>query len=113
MCPDATATPGCRTPRRSGDGFPRGAPPAAVSARGGVMGPSTRSRTGGRVGICEMKSLTEYLSFTLPERMAFRNITPDLERLVERSGVREGLLLCNGMRPYYPRPERRNLAGFR
>ena len=44
-----------------------------------------------------MKSTTEYLTFHLPERMAFRNITPELERIVLRSGVREGLLLCNAM----------------
>ena len=44
-----------------------------------------------------MKSLTEYLSFTLPERMAFVNITPRLEELVARSGITEGLLLCNAM----------------
>jgi secondary thiamine-phosphate synthase enzyme len=44
-----------------------------------------------------MKSLTEYLTFNLPERMAFVNITPQLEQLVVRSGVKEGLLLCNAM----------------
>jgi secondary thiamine-phosphate synthase enzyme len=44
-----------------------------------------------------MKSLTEYLTFHLPERMAFLNITPQLEHLVEKSGVQEGLLLCNAM----------------
>ena len=44
-----------------------------------------------------MKSITEYLTFDIPERMAFLNITPQLERIVERSGVAEGLLLCNAM----------------
>ena len=44
-----------------------------------------------------MKSLTEYLTFTLPERMAFLNITPQVEEVVRRSGVKEGLLLCNAM----------------
>ncbi len=44
-----------------------------------------------------MKSVTEYLTFHLPERMAFRNITPQLEQIVEKSGVQEGLLLCNAM----------------
>ena len=44
-----------------------------------------------------MKSCTEYLTFDLPERMAFLNITPQLEQVVRRSGVREGLLLCNAM----------------
>jgi secondary thiamine-phosphate synthase enzyme len=45
----------------------------------------------------ELKSFTEYLTFDIPERMAFLNITPQLERIVERSGVAEGLLLCNAM----------------
>jgi secondary thiamine-phosphate synthase enzyme len=44
-----------------------------------------------------VKSFTEYLTFDIPERMAFLNITPQLERIVERSGVAEGLLLCNAM----------------
>ena len=44
-----------------------------------------------------MKSFTDYLTFNLPERMAFLNITPQLERIVEKSGVQEGLLLCNAM----------------
>lgn len=44
-----------------------------------------------------MKSLTEYLTFHLPARMAFRNITPDVEAVVARSGVREGLCLVNAM----------------
>jgi secondary thiamine-phosphate synthase enzyme len=44
-----------------------------------------------------VKSSTEYLTFNLPERMAFRNITPQLEQIVEKSGVQEGLLLCNAM----------------
>ncbi len=44
-----------------------------------------------------MKSTTDYLSFTLPARMAFRNITPEVEGIVNRSGVREGLCLVNAM----------------
>jgi secondary thiamine-phosphate synthase enzyme len=44
-----------------------------------------------------MKTLTDYLSFTIPERMGFVNITTRLEHLVARSGVQEGLLLCNAM----------------
>ena len=44
-----------------------------------------------------MKTLTEYLTLTLPERMGFVNITAQLEALVARSGVQEGLLLCNAM----------------
>ena len=44
-----------------------------------------------------MKSLTEYLTFNIPARMDFRNITPELESLVEQSSIQEGLLLCNAM----------------
>ena len=44
-----------------------------------------------------MKSLTEHLTFTLPARMAFRNITPEVEALVAQSGIREGLCLVNAM----------------
>jgi secondary thiamine-phosphate synthase enzyme len=44
-----------------------------------------------------VKSLTEYLTFTVPGRVGFVNITPRLEDAVRRSGVREGLLLCNAM----------------
>ena len=44
-----------------------------------------------------MKSLTEYLSFNIPARMDFLNITPTLETLVANSDVQEGLLLCNAM----------------
>ena len=44
-----------------------------------------------------MKSYTEYLTFTLPARMAFENITPLVEEIVRKSGVAEGLVLCNAM----------------
>ena len=44
-----------------------------------------------------MRSLTEHLTFTLPTRLAFENITPKVEDIVRRSGVREGLVLCNAM----------------
>ncbi len=44
-----------------------------------------------------MKSLTEYLTFNLPARLAFLNITPQIEELVARSGIREGLCLVNAM----------------
>lgn len=44
-----------------------------------------------------MKSLTEYLTFTLPERVGFINITPEVESLVARSGIQEGLVLANAM----------------
>lgn len=44
-----------------------------------------------------MKSHTEYLTFNLPTRMAFENITPKIEEIVRASGVREGFVLCNAM----------------
>ncbi len=44
-----------------------------------------------------MKSLTEYLTFNLPGRMAFENITPRVEEIVRASGVGEGLVLVNAM----------------
>jgi thiamine phosphate synthase YjbQ (UPF0047 family) len=44
-----------------------------------------------------MKSHTEYLTFNIPARMDFRNITPEIEAIVRKSGIKEGLLLCNAM----------------
>jgi len=44
-----------------------------------------------------MKSLTEYLWFNVPDRRGFINITPRIEELVARSGVKEGLCLVNAM----------------
>ena len=44
-----------------------------------------------------MKSFTEYLTFNLPERMAFQNITPQLERIVAEERGPGRLLLCNAM----------------
>ena len=37
-----------------------------------------------------MKSLTEHLWMNVPTRRAFVNITPQVEALVARSGVKEG-----------------------
>jgi secondary thiamine-phosphate synthase enzyme len=44
-----------------------------------------------------MKSFTEYLTLNIPARMDLVNITPQVEDIVRRSGVKEGLLLCNAM----------------
>ena len=44
-----------------------------------------------------MKSHTVYLTFNVPARMDFVNITPDVEKAVADSGVREGLCLVNAM----------------
>ncbi len=44
-----------------------------------------------------MKSLTEYLTFNTKTRRAFVNITPQIEKLVKKSRVNEGLCLVNAM----------------
>lgn len=44
-----------------------------------------------------MKSHTEYLTFNIPARMGFLNITPKLEQIIAKSGIKEGLILCNAM----------------
>ncbi len=44
-----------------------------------------------------MKSLTQHLTFNFPARMAFQNITSEVEALVTRSGIQEGLCLVNAM----------------
>lgn len=44
-----------------------------------------------------MKSLTEYLKFSTKTRRAFVNITPDIEDLVKKSKIKEGLCLVNAM----------------
>ena len=44
-----------------------------------------------------MKSHREELTFNIPARMDFVNITREVEAAVRRSGVREGLVLVNAM----------------
>ena len=44
-----------------------------------------------------MKSLTEYLKFKTKSRREFVNITSDVEKLVTKSGIKEGLCLVNAM----------------
>ena len=44
-----------------------------------------------------MKSLSRYLTQHVEERMGFVNITPEVERSVDESGVQEGLCLINAM----------------
>jgi hypothetical protein len=57
-----------------------------------------RLTTGGGL-FCEgeraVKSHTEHLTFNVPKRMDFVNITPQVEAAVKKSGVREGLCLVN------------------
>ena len=44
-----------------------------------------------------MKSRTKYLTFRVPERMGFVNITEQIAAEVRESGVQEGLCLVNAM----------------
>ena len=44
-----------------------------------------------------MKHHRKELSFTTPARRAFINITPEVERAVAESGVKEGFVLVNAM----------------
>ena len=44
-----------------------------------------------------MKSITRYLTMNVPERTGFVNLTPEVEKAVRDSGVREGLCLVNAM----------------
>ena len=44
-----------------------------------------------------MKSKTEYLTFNTPTTRAFVNITSNVRKIVEGSGIKEGLCLVNAM----------------
>ena len=44
-----------------------------------------------------MKSYYKELWFEVPTRRAFINITPEVEKCLAESGIKEGLLLCNAM----------------
>jgi secondary thiamine-phosphate synthase enzyme len=44
-----------------------------------------------------MKSHRKVLTFQTPNRIAFVNITPEVERALKESGVKEGLCLVNPM----------------
>ncbi len=44
-----------------------------------------------------MKSYRKELWFSTETRRAFVNITPEIEKCLYESGIREGLLLCNAM----------------
>jgi len=44
-----------------------------------------------------MKSRTEYLTMNVQARRGFVNLTPEVERIVRESGVKEGLVLVNAM----------------
>jgi len=44
-----------------------------------------------------MKSFRKVLEMRIPSRMAFVNITPQVQAAVEESGIREGLCLVNAL----------------
>lgn len=44
-----------------------------------------------------MKSHTKHLTFNIPARMDFLNITPQVEAELSASGIQEGLCLVNAM----------------
>lgn len=44
-----------------------------------------------------MNSLTEYLTFNTKTRIAFVNITSQIEKLIKKSGIKDGLCLVNAM----------------
>jgi len=44
-----------------------------------------------------MRSHTEYLTLTVPQRMDFVNITPEISNILGISGIQEGLCLVNAM----------------
>lgn len=44
-----------------------------------------------------MKSYRKELEFNIPTRRAFVNITPQVERCLKESGIKEGMVLVNSM----------------
>ena len=44
-----------------------------------------------------MQSYREVLTLNIPNRMEFVNITPEVRKAVEKSGIQEGLVLVNAM----------------
>jgi len=44
-----------------------------------------------------MKSHTEYLTYDIPSRRGFVNITPEVRKIIQKSGIKEGLCLVNAM----------------
>ena len=44
-----------------------------------------------------MKSHTEYLTYNVPSRRGFVNITQDVRKTIQKSGIKEGLCLVNAM----------------
>jgi secondary thiamine-phosphate synthase enzyme len=49
------------------------------------------------VFIIDMKSFTEYLTYTVQSRRGFVNMTQDVRKIIQKSGIKEGLCLVNAM----------------
>ncbi len=45
----------------------------------------------------DMKSITKYLTFNIKSRRSFVNITPEIETVLKKSGIKEGFCLVNAM----------------
>ena len=44
-----------------------------------------------------MKFLTEYMTFNTKKRREFINITRDIEKVLQKSGIKEGMILVSAM----------------
>ncbi len=44
-----------------------------------------------------MRTSTEYLTFSTKHKREYINITPDVERIISASGIREGMVLVSAM----------------
>ena len=44
-----------------------------------------------------MKSYRKVLDINYPKRRGYLNITPEVQKCLEESGIKEGLILCNAM----------------
>ena len=54
-----------------------------------------------------MKTYRKELWFNTPTRVAFANITPQVEECIRESGVREGMALVNAMQSKDPNVRKR------
>lgn len=49
------------------------------------------------LALCELKSCTDNVEIKFSARLAFVNITPQVEEAVRKGGVRDGIALVNSM----------------
>ena len=48
-------------------------------------------------GLPKMKFLTEYMTFNTKKRREFINITRDIDKTLQKSGIKEGMILVSAM----------------